>query len=107
MTEQEIERTLKWYCLDCRCNDNCKDHKCAFYSFFKQYLEGDEKALPPKGEWCEHSTFHRFHRQLVHNLEEQLYKIELPDNSWAQGYNDGMKKMIEMVKTEIRYLSKS
>ena len=44
-----IEKALKWYCLDCACNDNCK-YKCAFWSFFKDYLEGNDKALPPKIE---------------------------------------------------------
>ena len=48
-TDVFIEKALKWYCLDCACNDNCAaNHKCAFWSFFKDYLEGNEKALPPK-----------------------------------------------------------
>ena len=49
LTDAFIEKTLKWYCLDCACNDNCAaNHKCAFWSFFKDYLEGNDKALPPK-----------------------------------------------------------
>ena len=48
-TDAFIEKALKWYCLDCACNDNCAtNHKCAFWSFFKDYLEGNDKALPPK-----------------------------------------------------------
>ena len=48
-TDAFIEKALKWYCLDCACNDNCSaNHKCAFWSFFKDYLEGNDKALPPK-----------------------------------------------------------
>ena len=48
-TDAFIEKALKWYCLDCACNDNCAaNHKCAFWSFFKGYLEGNDKALPPK-----------------------------------------------------------
>lgn len=46
---ETIAKALKWYCLDCECNDNCKlDGKCFFYCQFKRYLEGDDKALPPK-----------------------------------------------------------
>ena len=43
-----IEKALKWYCLDCECNDNCKDTKCFFYREFERYLNGNEHALPPK-----------------------------------------------------------
>lgn len=43
-----IENTLKWYCLDCECNDNCKDTKCFFYNEYKRFLEGEKKAIPPK-----------------------------------------------------------
>lgn len=46
-TDAFIEKALKWYCLDCECNDNCK-YKCAFWSFFKDYLEGNNNAIPPK-----------------------------------------------------------
>ena len=42
-TDVFIEKALKWYCLDCACNDNCKG-KCAFWSFFKDYLE-DRKSV--------------------------------------------------------------
>ena len=48
-TELFIEKALKWYCRDCECNDNCDaNHKCAFRDFFEMYLEGNDKALPPK-----------------------------------------------------------
>ena len=43
-----IEKALKWYCLDCECNDNCKDTKCFFYREFERYLKGETNALPPK-----------------------------------------------------------
>ena len=111
MTQQEIERTLKWYCLDCSCNDHCKEHKCAFYSFFKQYLEGDDRVLPPRDEWNVHHQFHRFHRQLLHNLKEDIlnYKksTETFDNvEWRNGYIKGMQIMLDKVRAEIEYLSK-
>lgn len=48
-TDAFIEKALKWYCLDCACNDNCTaNHKCAFRYLFEMYLEGNDKALPPK-----------------------------------------------------------
>jgi hypothetical protein len=48
-TNAFIEKALKWYCLDCECNDNCNAlHNCFFKSEFKRYLEGAENALPPK-----------------------------------------------------------
>lgn len=47
-TDAFIEKALKWYCLDCECNDNCKDTKCFFYREFERYLKGDSNALPPK-----------------------------------------------------------
>lgn len=44
-----IEKALKWYCLDCECNDNCNaDHKCFFRQEYKRYLEGNDNAVPPK-----------------------------------------------------------
>ena len=44
-----IKKALKWYCLDCECNNNCKDDcNCFFKDLFKRYLEGNENALPPK-----------------------------------------------------------
>ena len=47
-TDVFIEKALKWYCLDCECNDNCKDTKCFFYREFERYLKGKENCLPPK-----------------------------------------------------------
>ena len=47
-TDDFIEKALKWYCLDCECNDNCKDTKCFFYREFERYLKGKENCLPPK-----------------------------------------------------------
>ena len=43
-----INKALKWYCLDCECNDNCKDTKCLFYREYERYLKGEANALPPK-----------------------------------------------------------
>ena len=43
-----VEKALKWYCLDCECNDNCKDTKCFFYREYERYLKGGKNALPPK-----------------------------------------------------------
>ena len=47
-TDAFIEKALKWYCLDCECNDNCKDTKCFFYREYERYLKGESKAVPPK-----------------------------------------------------------
>lgn len=48
-TDAFIEKALKWYCLDCECNDNCNaDHKCFFRQEYKRYLEGNDNAVPPK-----------------------------------------------------------
>lgn len=47
-TDAFIEKALKWYCLDCECNDKCKDTKCFFHNAYKRYLEGDTNCLPPK-----------------------------------------------------------
>ena len=47
-TDAFIEKALKWYCLDCECNDNCKDTKCFFYREYERYLKGEMNALPPK-----------------------------------------------------------
>lgn len=47
--DEIIEKALKWYCLDCECNNNCKKNcNCFFKDLFKRYLEGNENALPPK-----------------------------------------------------------
>lgn len=47
-TEAFIEKALKWYCLDCECNDNCKDTKCFFYREYERYLKGEKNAIAPK-----------------------------------------------------------
>jgi len=48
-TDAFIDKALKWYCLDCECNDNCNaDHKCFFRQEYKRYLEGNDNAVPPK-----------------------------------------------------------
>jgi len=47
-TDAFIEKALKWYCLDCECNGNCKDSKCFFYDQYKRYLNGETNAIPPK-----------------------------------------------------------
>ena len=48
LTNSFIEKALKWYCLDCECNDNCKDTKCFFYRQYERYLNGADNCLPPK-----------------------------------------------------------
>ena len=48
ITNAFIEKALKWYCLDCECNDNCKDTKCFFYREYERYLKGESNAIPPK-----------------------------------------------------------
>lgn len=48
-TDDFIKKALKWYCLDCICNDTCSN-TCYFKSTFKRYLEGDDNQLPPKFE---------------------------------------------------------
>lgn len=47
-TDAFIEKALKWYCLDCECNGNCKDIKCFFYREYERYLKGEANAIPPK-----------------------------------------------------------
>ena len=47
-TDAFIDKALKWYCLDCECNDNCKDTKCFFYRQYERYLKGEKNAIPPK-----------------------------------------------------------
>ena len=47
-TDVFIEKALKWYCLDCECNDNCKDTKCFFYRAYECFLQGEDNAIPPK-----------------------------------------------------------
>lgn len=47
-TDAFMEKALKWYCLDCECNDNCKDSKCFFHNEYERYLKGETNALPPK-----------------------------------------------------------
>lgn len=50
-TDAFIDKALKWYCLDCECNDNCKDTKCFFYREYERYLKGEANAIPPKFEY--------------------------------------------------------
>ena len=47
-TDAFIEKALKWYCLDCECNGNCKNTKCFFYDQYERYLNGETNAIPPK-----------------------------------------------------------
>ena len=47
-TDAFIEKALKWYCLDCECNDNCKNTECFFKGQFRRYLKGNDNAIPPK-----------------------------------------------------------
>lgn len=78
-TDAFIEKVLRWYCLDCACNDNCAaNHKCAFWSFFKDYLEGNDKALPPKISNAfnpDGSTTENYrYRHIIERMQDALIK---------------------------------
>lgn len=111
-TEKTIQRALLWYCRDCAFNDRCnKEYRCAFYSFFKKYLEGDDTALPPKEERNPRDRFNRFHRQLVDNLNEYVNDYEKKtqnreDDKAHQGYISGMRVIIGKLKDEINHLNR-
>lgn len=50
-TDAFIQKALKWYCLDCECNDNCRaSGNCFFKAEYERYLKGSDNALPPKIE---------------------------------------------------------
>ena len=51
-TDAFIKRALKWYCLDCECNDNCKNTECFFKGQFRRYLKGNDNDIPPKISNC-------------------------------------------------------
>lgn len=75
-----IEKALKWYCLDCECNDNCAAfHKCFFREQFQRYLEdGGEHFLPPKISSAlnpDGSTTENYrYRHILSRLKEQAEK---------------------------------
>ena len=89
-TDAFIEKALKWYCLDCACNDNCK-YKCAFWSFLKDYLEGNDKALPPKienafnpdGSTTENYRYRHFIKRMQDTFIEKARK-------WFEMQNEGV-----------------
>lgn len=83
-TDAFIEKALKWYCLDCECNDNCHaDGKCFFKETYRDYLEGNNKAIPPKignainpeGSEKENYRYRHFIRKLKDAFIEKACKF--------------------------------
>jgi hypothetical protein len=77
--ENIIEKALKWYCLDCECNNNCKDDcNCFFKDSFKRYLEGNENSLPPKiygsVKLDETETENYHNRHLIRRIKDMIVK---------------------------------
>ena len=105
MTQEEIERTLKWYCRDCECNGRC-ERNCAFRSFFEEYLNGNDFALPPDNLF-NRTHYRRFVQQMTHNLEESIYQHRVsinPKDQFQAGRIAGMELMLKFVKDEIKLL---
>lgn len=82
-TDTFIEKALKWYCLDCECNDNCNaDYKCFFRQEYKRYLEGNNNAIPPKfdnainpdGSLTENYRYRHFIRKVRDTFIEKAYE---------------------------------
>lgn len=100
-----IEKALKWYCLDCECNDNCKDTKCFFYREYERYLKGESKAIPPKfsdrilnedGSTSDNWRYRHFIRKVqdtfmkkAENFLEMLgYGFTITDNITHKNYDE-------------------
>lgn len=90
-TDAFIEKALKWYCLDCECNDNCKFTKCFFYNTYKRYLEGDTNCLPPKlsntilnedGSTSDHRCYRHFITKMQDAFIEKARKWFEKQNEW-------------------------
>jgi len=65
-----VKKSLRWYCLDCDCNDNCRaDHRCYFVNDYKEYIDGEHNTLPPKGDGL---RFKRFRLTLSKDIERWL-----------------------------------
>ena len=92
-TDAFIEMALKWYCLDCECNDNCKDTKCFFYREFERYLKGGTNALPPKflgrilnedgstsDNWCYRHFTAKMQDAFIEKACEYLMEYEFNDS---------------------------
>lgn len=99
MTKEEIDKILKWYCLDCDCNDRCIG-SCFFKSTFKEYLEGNENMVPPKFDWTTMSNFYRFHHLLERNMAHNLKENNKRSEEWKKGYSD----CLEFMRSEIKRL---
>ena len=93
-TDAFIEKALKWYCLDCECNDNCKDTKCFFYREYERYLKGGTNALPPKfsdlilnedgsisDNWC--------YRHFIKKMQDDFIEKACEWLSKSSNYNEG------------------
>lgn len=113
-----IEKALKWYCLDCECNDNCNaDHKCFFRQEYKRYLEGNDNAVPPKFDNAilpdENAEKNYRYRHFIRKMQDAFIKkacewlrthseadyFELiPDANYCGAGNLNKKKMIEDFK---------
>lgn len=90
-----IEKALKWYCLDCECNDNCDaDHKCFFRQEYKRYLEGNDNALPPKigNAFKPDDDFidNRIHKHLIRKMQDAF--IEKACNYWYKHNQEMVKR---------------
>lgn len=86
-----IKKALKWYCLDCECNDNCKDTKCFFHNEYKRFLEGKENACPPKFEYTilnpDGSTSDNWrHRHFIRKMQDAF--IEKACEYWYKYNHD-------------------
>lgn len=86
-----IEKALKWYCLDCECNDKCKDTKCFFHNAYKRYLEGDVNCLPPKlsntilnedGSASDHWSYRHFITKMQDAFIDKAKKWFEKQNEW-------------------------
>ena len=70
--KETAEKAIKWYCLDCSCNVNCcTDHKCFFHQMFTEYLNGNDRALPPKDDG---HIFKRFRKDFMQSASSWLFK---------------------------------
>lgn len=109
-TDAFIEKALKWYCLDCECNDNCKDIKCFFYREYERYLKGEANAIPPKfsdriiNEDGSVSENYRY-RHFINRVQEAFIKKTC---EWLRNYLEitGKELLIEDFKNYIERRSR-
>lgn len=85
-----IENALKWYCLDCICNDTCSN-TCYFKSTFKKYLKGNDKQLPPKIENAinpDGSTTENYrYRHFISRMQDAFFEKA---RKWFEMQNEGV-----------------